>query len=83
MTAPITLEDIRHVVREELGRAHQTDQSQPMSLNEKDAAKFIGVPHSTLQRWRRDGVGPKHYRLGRPIFYTIAALEEWMENEVN
>lgn len=83
MTAPITLDDIRAVVREELGRENQSTQNQPMSLKEKDAAKYIGVSHSTLRRWRQKGIGPKHYRLGRPYFYTIAAIEEWMKNEVN
>lgn len=33
----------------------------PEFLNERQAAKFLGVHPTTLMRWRQDGLGPPHY----------------------
>jgi hypothetical protein len=44
------------------------------------AAKLIGVSPRTLERWRRDRVGPPffHPRPGRP-FYTVGDVIRWIE----
>ena len=55
------------------------------NLNEKEAAAYINMTTSFLQRDRCHGVtgnrtpGPPFYRIGRRIFYKISDLDTWLE----
>jgi hypothetical protein len=51
----ITLEAIRDVVREELGR-----QVSPWMDSER-AASYLGTTAGTLKNWRASGKGPKYH----------------------
>ncbi|GAB6059731.1 helix-turn-helix transcriptional regulator [Desulfonatronum parangueonense] len=50
-------------------------------LNEKDAAKFLGLSAKTLQSWRWKGSGPDYLKFGdgrcAAVRYEIAALEDF------
>ncbi len=47
-------------------------------LDENAAAAALGVSPRTLQRWRRDGGGPRYIRVGlRRVTYDPAVIEEW------
>ena len=47
-------------------------------LRTADAAKYLGIGRSTLERKRIDGTGPKFRILGSKIVsYAIADLDEW------
>ncbi len=61
---------------------------EPYVLNEKEAAKFIGMSVSFLQKDRMNGPlgnrtrGPKWVKKGRRVAYPVAYLKEWVhENE--
>jgi hypothetical protein len=44
----------------------------------KKAAQWLGVSLSTLEKWRRRGLGPVYYRVGpRLIRYERHALESF------
>jgi predicted DNA-binding transcriptional regulator AlpA len=43
-------------------------------LTEDQAAAFLCVSLSTLRRWRRNGTGPKYFRLGNIIRYGKAEV---------
>jgi len=46
---------------------------------EKDAARILKLHPRTLQRYRKDGTGPKFVRRGmRGIGYTDEALADWV-----
>ncbi len=50
-------------------------------LNQKQAAKFLGLSHRTLERWRCTGGGPPFIRVSnRAIRYAPDDLHEWLEN---
>lgn len=53
-------------------------------LRTPDAAKYLGVGKSTLERTRLDGTGPKFRRLGPKIVtYAIADLDAWASEQVH
>jgi predicted DNA-binding transcriptional regulator AlpA len=43
-------------------------------LTEDQTAAFLCVSLSTLRRWRRNGTGPKYFRLGNIIRYGKAEV---------
>ncbi|MBN2326727.1 MAG: helix-turn-helix domain-containing protein [Candidatus Omnitrophica bacterium] len=52
-------------------------------LNEREAARMLGLSVRTLQTWRRVGGGPRYVSLSRrAIRYRIADIEEWMDQRV-
>jgi predicted DNA-binding transcriptional regulator AlpA len=45
-------------------------------LRTEPAAKFLGVSPRTLEKWRRQGIGPEWVRLGaRLVLYDVRKLE--------
>lgn len=52
-------------------------------LRTKDAAEYLGVGQSTLERKRIEGTGPKFRRLGsRIVTYAIDDLDAWASESV-
>ncbi len=49
-------------------------------ISEKAAARFLGVSHRTLARWRRDSAGPVCIAISsRCIRYRRADLVSWAD----
>lgn len=48
---------------------------------EEVAARFRVNP-STVRRWRLDGVGPRHVRIGSVYRYPLALLNEFVRENV-
>jgi predicted DNA-binding transcriptional regulator AlpA len=44
-----------------------------------EAAEYIGVSGSTLEKWRLVGLGPRYCKLGRTVAYDVADLDQWIE----
>jgi predicted DNA-binding transcriptional regulator AlpA len=52
-------------------------------LRTPDAARYLGLGQSTLERKRVDGSGPKFRQLGaRVITYAVADLDAWASKQV-
>lgn len=48
-------------------------------LRTPDAAQYLGVGESTLEKWRCTGEGPVFERVGnRIVVYSVAALESFL-----
>jgi len=47
-------------------------------LNEKQAAKFIGLKTIPLKAWRTDGVGPIPHYVGNSFLYRKDALKAFI-----
>jgi predicted DNA-binding transcriptional regulator AlpA len=47
-------------------------------LSEQQAADFLEVRVSTLQRWRTEKKGPRWTRIGRRPVYLIEEIETWL-----
>jgi hypothetical protein len=48
--------------------------------NQVEAAQLIhpDLAWRTMERWRRNGTGPRFVRIGRRIGYTREAIEDWL-----
>lgn len=46
-------------------------------LNVQEAARFLGLSASTLNKLRLTGGGPRFMKLGRRVLYDLRDLEEW------
>ncbi len=50
-------------------------------LRTREAAQYLGIPESTLEKQRLKGGGPHFIRLGaRAVGYDIADLDAWLED---
>lgn len=52
-----------------------------MRLRTPEAASRIDKPEATLRWWRHIGYGPKSYKIGRTVFYDVADLDEWLQQQ--
>ena len=48
-------------------------------MNEREAAKRLGLRVSTLRRWRWAGKGPSFLKIGGAVRYDLADLEAFIE----
>lgn len=46
-------------------------------LNDKEAARHLGVSAALLRKWRHKGGGPPWRRYGRLCRYSLAELDQW------
>jgi hypothetical protein len=51
-----------------------------VELNERQAAKFIGVEPGTLNKWRCRKKGPPYYKLAGKVRYKRAEFVQWIES---
>ena len=48
-------------------------------LRAVEAAKYLRVSRSTLAKWRMNGDGPPHHRLGpRLVYYIRREVDDWL-----
>lgn len=51
-------------------------------LSTVEAAEFLGVSKSYLDKLRCNGDGPVHAKLGRRVIYDVRELESWVEQRM-
>ena len=76
------------LVTEPLARNHAHTMSSQLELpNRKlsvqEAACFLGLSVSTLNKMRLNGSGPRYLKLGRRVLYVIRDLEKWVAERVH
>jgi len=49
------------------------------ALNEREAAKILGVAIQTLRNWRCRRKGPPYIKMGRAVRYQLIDLLEYMD----
>lgn len=53
------------------------------ALNERQAAKYVGVNPGTLRLWRAESKGPRYFRAGEKLVrYRRADLDSWIEGRL-
>ena len=52
----------------------------PQTLNEKDAALYLGMSRIWLSQSRMRGTGPEYIRIGRTIRYAVNDLDAYLES---
>jgi hypothetical protein len=55
------------------------DHTPKPTVQERDAAHYIGMTTSFLRTARRKGYGPAYIRFNRTIRYRIADLDAWLD----
>jgi excisionase family DNA binding protein len=48
-----------------------------------DLSEMLGVPVDTLYGWRHRGEGRAGYRIGRHVRYRRAAVDAWLDIQVD
>lgn len=48
-------------------------------LTTREAARYLRRVPSTLEDWRKKGIGPRFYQQGRRVRYRRSDLDGWME----
>jgi excisionase family DNA binding protein len=48
----------------------------------RQAAKYLGLSISTLNKWRCYGFGPKYLKLGRAVRYRQEELDRYLEGQL-
>ncbi len=51
-------------------------------LRSKEAGKYLGLSHKTLDKWRVSGRGPQFHKIGGKIRYVLDDLEEFAAKSV-
>ncbi|KDE90589.1 hypothetical protein DF40_022480 [Stenotrophomonas maltophilia M30] len=54
----------------------------PARLRVSDAAKYLGLGVSTLDKMRTEGRGPRYLKVGNRVFYREADLDAYLEAAV-
>ena len=52
----------------------------PRLLSAEDVSEYLGIPVTTLCRWRHLGTGPTAVRVGRHLRYEAAAVRKWLRD---
>ncbi len=59
-------------------RARQSERDRRHYLNNREAAEYLCISESFLNKTRHFGTGPRFYRVGRAIRYAVEDLDDWM-----
>jgi len=57
------------------------NQASKRYVRTKDAAYYVGLSKSTLEKMRLTGGGPEYSALGRVIVYQVADLDLWIASK--
>ena len=51
-------------------------------LTAQEAAEYLGLEYSTLEKWRGQGRGPNYVKCGGSVRYRQNDLDTWIESRV-
>jgi excisionase family DNA binding protein len=57
--------------------------SSAVLLTVDQAAVYLGLARSTLNKWRCQGEGPSFVKLGRAVRYRTIDLEDFLERRIS
>jgi excisionase family DNA binding protein len=49
-------------------------------LSPEELAERVNVPVATVYAWRYKGEGPRGYRVGRHVRFSLADVEAWLDS---
>jgi len=59
------------------------EQGNENALNERQAAKYLGVSAGTLRLWRSENRSPRFFRAGKLVRFRVRDLDEWIEQRLS
>jgi predicted DNA-binding transcriptional regulator AlpA len=76
----MTLRSSRKALIEDASQQESVPTRPPhRKLSVKEAAVYLGLSASTLNKTRLTGTGPNFLKLGRRVLYDLRHLEAWAE----
>lgn len=51
-------------------------------FTQKELARYWGISHRTLERWRWSGTGPKFLKLGRRVKYRACDVDHYESGQL-
>jgi len=51
------------------------------NLRVRQAAEYVGLSKSALDKYRHYGVGPTYIKLGRSVIYRVEDLDAWVASK--
>lgn len=64
-----------HLIGMDVPQASSPDQL----IDTEQLAAYLGVPVATIYDWRTRGIGPRAYRVGRHLRFSVTDVAEWIE----
>lgn len=52
-----------------------------MNIRVREAADYVGLSKSTLDKLRCYGTGPVYFKLGRAVVYRTSDLDDWVATQ--
>jgi excisionase family DNA binding protein len=56
----------------------ETQENNRKIINTREAAEYLGLTESTLEKWRCYGTGPRFCKVGRSVRYRMADIEKYL-----
>jgi hypothetical protein len=50
-------------------------------FNERETAKVLRISVQLLRKWRANGKGPEHIKLGKCVRYSIGDIERYISSQ--
>lgn len=61
--------------------AKTTESAARRMLRTREAARYLGLASSTIEKMRGTGQGPRFIRMGRAIAYDVRDLDLWLDGQ--
>jgi transposase len=55
-------------------------ENETVRMNEKEAAKYLGVSIGTMRKWRFESRGPGYAKLGKRVVYCRPDLDTFFDS---
>jgi predicted DNA-binding transcriptional regulator AlpA len=52
----------------------------PIYVDEQRVSALTGMSRPWLQRARGEGIGPRHFKIGRRVVYKLGDVTHWIES---
>jgi len=73
-------DELRVIIREELGQILKCKNLDSELLTRKDTAIFLGIKENTLAVWTVRGIGPSPTKIGSCVRYRRSELEKYIQD---
>lgn len=50
-------------------------------LTTQQTAQMLGIPESTLRKFRLQGIGPQYRKIGRRVYYIQCDVDAWLDKQ--
>ncbi|MFI5020865.1 MAG: helix-turn-helix transcriptional regulator [Alphaproteobacteria bacterium] len=58
----------------------QPPEYRKLRLRTREAAEYLNLSKSTLEKYRLTGEGPRYAKLGKVVTYTVEDLNAWADS---